>query len=419
MPGSRSERARKPTRDDALGKAWAAAVQNGAPPPDVAAEIVATPADQAAPGVRALGVQGGDGALPLLQHLAAQAPSAIALAAVESLGDVRTRLAADALDEIVRSTSDRAVQKAARRSLYRLSSQGIQASSTAEPTITGTGTFNSREATLYRAVASAYDGSGTRGLWMAAERPLGNIYAFYLAINDVNGLIDFSFRDTTRKRFAEDESGMRERDLMAWVELPLEYARQLVQEAEDVAREGGRLVPNAYTRWAPLIGQPADPLEPLIYKSVSAFEVRVHPTLESETPKLFELPEVEPWFFRPEVLGKWLRQLTEPPTARALLMQENDQQRGERVLRDALKELLPPRVRRGLKRRLEETAYLLLQSDRQADARRAVAAAVTVEDERPLQPPHPFLRALVERSFRIALLVERSGSEPVRLARAP
>jgi hypothetical protein len=117
MPGSRSVRARKPTRDDALGKAWAASAQNGVRPEVVASEILATPADQAAAGVRALGLHGGASALPLLQHLAEQAPPGIALAAVESLGDVRSAEAADALEALARSTSNRALQKAARRSL--------------------------------------------------------------------------------------------------------------------------------------------------------------------------------------------------------------------------------------------------------------------------------------------------------------
>jgi hypothetical protein len=134
---------------------------------------------------------------------------------------------------------------------------------------------------------------------------------------------------------------------------------------------------------------------------------------------LFEQPEVEPWFFSPDEIMKWVRELTQPPTARALLLGESNEQRFERVLRDAVKELLPPRTRHGLRRRLEETAYMLLQSGRQADARRAVAAAATIEDERPLQPLHQFLRTLVMRTFQIALQVERSGAEPVRLARAP
>jgi hypothetical protein len=367
-------------------------------------------------GIRALGTVSGESAIPLLQQLAGSAPGALAVAAVDALGDVRSQAAAEALEGIARAASDRAVQKAARRSLYRLGSQGIRAEAAPPPP---PATFGSREATLYRAVASSFDGTGTRGLWMAAERPLGSIYAFYLAINDVDGLIDFSFRDTTRKHFAEEESAMWERDPMAWVELPLPYARQLVQEAVDSAQASAHLIPNSFTQWASLIAQPEEPLgQPIVYQSISAFEVRVHPTLESETPKLFDLPEVEPWFFRPEQLTKWVRELTEPPSARALLMAENEQQRAERVIRDALKELLPTRTRHGLRRRLEETAYTLLQTGRQADARRAVAAAVTIEDERPLQPPHPFLRAMIERSFRIALMVERSGTEPVRLARA-
>jgi hypothetical protein len=416
MAGSRPERARKPARDDALGTAWATAVQNGAPLHEVAGDIVATPGDQATAGIRALAIQGGDAVVPLLQHLATTAPSSLAVAAVDALGDVRSPVAADALEQITRDASDRALQKGARRSLYRLSSQGIHATAESSPV---TATIGSRDATLYRAVASAYDGTGTRGLWMAAERPLGDIYAFYLAINDVDGIVDFSYRDTTRKRFAEDEVAMRGRDPMAWVELPLDYARQLVHEAATNTEQSARLVPDAFRQWERLIGGPAENLEPLVYKTISAFEVRVHPTLESETPRLFDQTEVEPWFFRPERLTRWVRELSEPPSARALLMAENEDQRRERIVREAVKELLPSRVRHGLRRRLEETAYIFLHTDRQLEARRAVAAAVTIEDERPLQPPHPFLRALVERSFRIALLVERTGTEPLRISRSP
>ncbi len=417
MPGSRSQRARKPARDDAFGSAWAAAVQNGAPVQNLEAQILAVPQEEAALGIRSLGKAGGEAALPLLQQLATTGPSTLAEAAVDALGDVRSQAAADALETIAHSMSDRGVLKIARRSLYRLASQGIQAEPAAP---TPPATIGSREAALYRAVASSFDGTGTRAIWLAAERPLGSIYAFYLVLNDVDGLVEMSVRDTTRKRFAEDESGMRERDPMVWVELPLDYARQLIQEAADNAQQSGRLIPEGFARWASLIAEPEEPFkEALVYRQISGFEVRVHPTLESETPHLFEEPEVEPWFFRPETVNKWVRQLTEPVSARSILMAENDQQRVERLLREALKELLTPRIRHGLRRRLEETAYAFLQSERLLVARRAVAAAVTIEDERPLQPPHPFLRAMMERSLRIAVLVDRTGTEPVRLSRAP
>ena len=116
-------------------------------------------------------------------------------------------------------------------------------------------------------------------------------------------------------------------------------------------------------------------------------------------------------------MQKWLQMLAEPPGSRLIVTPETEGDRTERVLREAVKDLLPPVQRAGLKRRLEETAYIFLRTEREADARRAVQAAVTIEEDRPLRPPHPFLRALVERSLRIAIEVERAAFEPTRLAR--
>jgi predicted RNA-binding Zn ribbon-like protein len=269
-------------------------------------------------------------------------------------------------------------------------------------------------------IASAYDGTGSRSMWFGAERPLGGIYLVAVVLNDVDGLVDCAGRDTTRKRFAEQEATMREKDITAWVELPNDYARQLVLEGVDLAQASGQLLPPGYAMWADLIGNPAEPFsQALVYAEISAFETRMHPTLEGETPRLFTQPEVESWFFRPEEVQKWLHQLAEPPGSRLLVTPESEQDRVERVMREAVKELLPPARRAGLKRRLEETAYIFLRTDRMADARRAVQAAATIEEERPLRPPHPFLRALMERSLRIALEVERSDFEPTRLARVP
>ena len=144
----------------------------------------------------------------------------------------------------------------------------------------------------------------------------------------------------------------------------------------------------------------------------------MHPTLESETPRLFDQPEIEPWFFAPERTRKWVAELSQRTATRLLVTPESDEARQERILRDAVRELLSAKELHGLRRRLEETAYIFLRTDRMQDARRAVAAAVTIEEERPLRPPHPFVRALVERSLRIGLEIERSGYEPARLARA-
>ncbi len=416
MADARKRRAPKVNEEDPLGQRWVEALTSATESENLAAEIARQPVEEAARSLGTVARAAGLSAVHLLVQLA-QSPGRIALAAVDALGSIRDVAAAEALDDLARSTDGKQVQKAARRSLYRLSSQGIRVAS---PEAREPATVGSREATIYRVIASSFDGAGNRSVWFAANRPLGGIYMLSVAINDANGLTDCFVRDTTRKRFSEHEATIREKDIAAWVEIPTEYARQLVQESVDTARSAGAGIPPSYPIWAELIGEPPEPFgEALVYREVSGFEARMHPTLEAETPRLFEQPEIEAWFFHPEQIRKWVQQLSERTASRLLITPESEESRQERILREAVRELLSPRDLHGLRRRLEETAYIFLRTGREADARRAVAAAVTIEEERPLRPPHPFVRALVERSLRIGVQAERSGYEPARLARAP
>lgn len=404
-------------QDPAAVERWVAALREGAEPSEVATQLLALDADAGVPVVRSLGAAAGEAALSVLGRLAESAPGELGLAAVEALGDIPAQGTAEMLEKVARGQGDRALRTAARRILHRLSAQGIRV----QTTTAAVGRLpGARVASLYRAIGSSYDGRGERSLWLGAERPLGGIYLVGLLVSDVEGLMDCSGRDTTRKRFAEQEAEMRRGDPMAWVELPLDYARQLVQESAELARAAGRRVPREYALWAEVIGAPSEPLvEALVYREIRAFEAQMHPTWMSESPRLFEQPEVEPWFFPPEQVEKWATQLAEPPSARLVVTPETEAGRRERLMREAIAELLPPPALRGLRRRLEETAYVFLQTNRELDARRSVAAAATIEEERPLRRPHPFLLAMLQRSIEIALQVQERGRQPVRLVRTP
>lgn len=418
----RRPRARR-AREEVAGSApdpeqtrrWAEALAAGTDPAQIEAEA-RTLGPTTAGGVRGLGKVAGEGAVELLGRLARAEDRVLAAAALDALGDIGVVEAAEALGDLVDQLADKGLRTAARRAAHRLTARGIRPG----PRAAATGLAGVGSATLYRAIASAYDGTGTRSFWLAAERPLGGAYRILLATNDTTGLIDCIGRDTTRKRIAEQEATMREQDHAAWVELPLDYARQLVQEAVDLARGSGHAVPTPYTLWAPMIGEPpARFQEALVYQEINAFEAKMHPTWLREAPGLFEQPEIEPWFFLPEQVSKWAQRLAETPTSRLVITPETEEGRHGRLLREAIADLLPPPALHGLRRRLEETAYIFLRTERDLEARRAVAAAVTIEDERPLRPPHPFLRVLMERSMEIALRVERSGTQPPRLTRVP
>lgn len=416
----RARRGREESRavaapDPQQAREWADALASGQEPTQLAREIVSL-GSSAAAGVRGLGLAAGETAVALLSHLARAEDRALAEAAIEALGNVGALSAADALAELVEELTDKDLRTAARRAAHRLATRGIRA----QPRGAARPAFGGPTATLYRAVASAYDGTGTRSLWLSAERALGAAYRIVIQLNDVAGLTECEGRDTSRKRMAEQETAMRGQDPAAWAELPVEYGRQLVQAGVELARAAGHALPVHYALWAPIIGEAEPPFgEALIYREINAFEAQMHPTWQSEAAQLFEQPEIESWFFLPEQVKKWAGRLEEGPAQRLVITPETEEGRHARILREAIAELLPPAALHGLRRRLEETAYIFLRTDRDLDARRAVATAVTIEQERPLRPPHPFLRLLIERSIDIALRVERSGAQPPRLVRAP
>jgi len=69
------------------------------------------------------------------------------------------------------------------------------------------------------------------------------------------------------------------------------------------------------------------------------------------------------------------------------------------VFRSALEELFPEEKRLLWKRRLEETAYILLKTGKEKEARAAVCAAIDLEN--PFSPidPNPFIWNLLLKSI--------------------
>src|SRR5437016_5835385 len=113
-PGARDHSAGR-----ALASEWADRLASGVSADDVEAAILAAPAADAIPALRALAEAHGETAAPMLERLGLSERRDLALAAAEALGTVKTNPAAEALERIAAGSPDKAVQKAARRSSYR------------------------------------------------------------------------------------------------------------------------------------------------------------------------------------------------------------------------------------------------------------------------------------------------------------
>jgi hypothetical protein len=170
-----------------------------------------------------------------------------------------------------------------------------------------------------------------------------------------------------------------------------------------------------------VIGMPPEPYErPLVYEEVSRFEIKMRPELLERSVDLFEEPEIENWLLGYREVQKYATELRRAAESRLVLSPESEEQRTERVLGQAIRDLFAGPLRKGLQRRLEETGYIFLRTDRPQAAKLAVAAAVEIADTDPVVlSRHPFVRLFVQRSIGMAIQAERAGVDPDEFDRSP
>lgn len=370
----------------------------------------------------------GEDPAALAERLVAAGPTEVS-AALEALGRSRNAAAAPIVSAVAegRGGAPRELRKAARRELHRLRAVGIEAPrpSAARPSPAPTA---ERPAALVEAWASSSDGVGSRALWATLERPFGGVYGVAMVLNDIVGMKDCTVEETTRKRFTARMQEWRDRLDLPSLPIPLDYAPQLVGEALELNRESRFTVPREWLmNQRTLAGLAAPFREALVYREIPASEVALNPDLLAESPSLLEESELEGWFFGFDEVRRFAVDLRQARQSQIVLGEEMRAQRLQRIVLEAIREVVTAPVQRGLRRRLEEVAYLFLRTDRGRQARVALAAARRLADG-PIAPhpllettfrPHPFLVAMLEKSLEFAIQAEARGGLPAGLRRGP
>jgi hypothetical protein len=352
-----------------------------------------------------------EGVVRELEQLATRDAS-MALAAVTALGKVTTPHAARALQAIAESELRKDLRKEARRGLHRLKTAGVAVGQMAAERAERPAAMPPRaRALLAEAWATAPHGTGRRVLYLVAERPLGGVDVLGLLLHERQGMLRASFRDTTRKRWQADLAQWRaEERAAAWTQLPPDYGSQLVGEALDLNRRSQTPVPTEFQLNRDQIEDVERPFTgALVYQEVSPGAAKLAPEWLTDSPLLLREPELADWQFEPEVVRPFQEEMLEARGTGLLVTAHSSQERVEAVLGEAIRRVVTPKVRHGLKRRLEEAAYVFLRTERQRQARLAVGAAVGVEEAStsPLLlqqsalrlDQHPFIRALMARNL--------------------
>ena len=259
-------------------------------------------------------------------------------------------------------------------------------------------------------LVSASDGVGSRLLWLLLERPHGGLTMFNLAINDVVGLKDVLIEETTRRRFERRIEEWKERTEHGAIEVPVEYGLALLSEALGLNAESQFPLPRDFVIRRSLLGElPPPPTDALIHQHVSRGQTFLMPNLLEESAGLLEgEPELIGWAFSYAEVEQYAREYRQAAESVLVLTSEPREVRQERIVGTAIDTLFTPTMRRAYRRRLEETAYIFWQTDRERSARQAVAAAFAIPDTGSVRS-HPLLQAIVVRSIEMAIEIDRSG----------
>jgi hypothetical protein len=363
-----------------------------APGPDALAAAVSTvPAGELAGALRLLARNHGPGAVPLLRWCLGARPD-WAMAAAAALATIPSPEAAAALADAEAAGPPKPVRRELRRALYRLRQAGVSPPAAPRPPPPAAAGPEPRQAWV-----SAVDGTGSRGAWVVLEAPHGERILLSGIVNDAAGLLDFAGGPIAKKRLDARLRSLREESPLPWVEAPPAWVLHLLAEAS--ARGGGR---GEVARWRPLLRAAAGAAEPPVYRRLAAAEVAADPAALERSADVLALPELAGWFLDPPSVQAEALELLQAQESRLVVSDQVKEERRTALVDRVIEGHLGPEARRLWRGRLEEQAWVLLETGRPAEARRALAAALALGDPATPAGRIPFVRALAERSLHVA-----------------
>jgi hypothetical protein len=353
---------------------------------------------------------------PLLQQLTEQAPPVPLAAVLEALSTLGTPEAATLVTQIAAKTDAKDIQKAARRALYRLKTMGVDIGP-ALPQEPRKSVLEVPKLPVVAALTSQIDFDGNRALYLARRRPFSGLVFVSLIISDQRGVLDCNAFSVTKKDLNRLIADIQADDRLTHVELPPAYAQQLVEEGYQRNLSTGTPLPQDFQGLRDLIGTPDARWERApIYHLINPEEIRGQPAWLALSGQLLEVKEFQGWHLPPEALQQYREEVKRHADSPIIVSPALQQERVEAVQKRTMRDIFDPDTWARYRSRLEEMAYLLWQTKRPDEAKRALASALALQGEGVDPAEHPFLRALFTRSVEMAEALEQQDAGRVTVA---
>lgn len=351
--------------------------------------------------------------LPLLTLIAHDPKVDFAEYALGPLGAIHSLKAAQCLSDLNETHPDKKIRKAARRSLYKLKSAGIEVETTLKPLL------GEVKHTPYKTLMSAVDGTGSQLMILSEEMLAGDLHLLQVIANDEKGIVEaFSRRGITKKMFTKlPETFARELANASpmMVEADAAYVFSRLLELEALNATTAQDVPEDYSAMREFFGldQAQTGLPNPIYTLLDVANLKEQPYFLRTSEDLFKQQAFLGWLLPINEMGDFAQQLLDQEDSVIELSPQFQQERKEEIYQKIVEAKFGADVIARLQRRLEIMAYIFFLQKQEESSKQALAAALALADtSAPALKGHPFIRKLILDSITIAQDVIEDGFNP-------
>jgi len=328
---------------------------------------------------------------------------------IEALARIPKPSTAQLLQQMIAEVEDKAVAKSIKRTLYKLRQRGViwEEKPTRDKPILPPPKHPEAQGYL-----GAIDSMGNRIILAAKPQPLRGFLTVFSIVNDLEGIQDFTVREFSKKGLEEFVKSSLSSEDFPVVSAPGAYCMHLLKEASSVTSEASKPLPPGYHDAEDEFRNiPWDGPYPIIYQFINEEEVKDQVYLLKESIKLHEIMPFSTWFIPKGEVQEYASSIKDAEDSRIVLTPDQKDVRINSIYMKALHDIFPEYKRLVWEKRLEEMAYVLLQTGKDIEARLALSAALDLQKPSSSIEPNPFIWNLLLKSIYVLIRGEQDETE--------
>ena len=297
---------------------------------------------------------------------------------------------------------DKDVQKAIKRTLFRLESKGVSVEREIDSDPGSSPIFRPVEKeTPGVVIGPVADSFGFRAVLITLNRNVKGQDLAVGIISDEKGIQEFLFGNFSRKRVREIKAEIEE-NAGPLVETTLSHAAAVLETAykcHKMSEHHNTISPDFVEFRSVLLGMVPEPGRRDFVGCLPQLLESEETITQSGLLQLFEKVTMKNWIIDLETLTPYLEEFLKVDESPLVLSESQKHDRMREIKTKATNDIFPA-VRRALLRdRLEEMSYFFAKLGDERSSRLALAASRSIEDNGPILRQNPVLEFIVESSF--------------------